>query len=614
MTERRAFNATERAALFLAADGRCELCGVALLPGWHGDHVTPYVRGGSTDVINGQALCPPCNLRKGTHLMPELRAWQNEATREFFAKKSVDFLASATPGAGKTMFAATLAKRVLDRGSAERVIVVVPSDSLRQQWADAAASFGLSLIPVSAPEDYDKPGYHGCVVTYAQLARSTGADLARRSTRTPTIAIIDEIHHAGDDKAWGEGLRHALDSAVYRLALTGTPWRRNRAEPIPFVEYGDDGKVVVDYAYEYGSALADGVCRGIVFDAYEGKGRWVDCGKVTEANLGAELDDDDVAAVLDAIYLPGSDWVPSILAEANAALEELRQDAPDAGGLVIANTQSMAKAYALVLAKLSGSTPAVVTSDDPEAKAIIDRFRFSSSPWIVAVRMVSEGIDIPRLAVGVYASKIRTPLFFRQVVGRLVRTRPGEELTARLFIPAVPDLTAHAREIEEELRHQVDLETERDEKARAAAAGEQRRFDLRVPLSASEAVYDHSIFGGDEVSQEERLAAEAQCRQAGIPTQFAVQLAGILRQVGPKTATVVVTPVAPPEPRHRRERTLRQEVERLSRRLARISGREAKDINVDLLRNGFPRRAAASVEQLESMREYLAAQLWSLDG
>ena len=67
MTERprRAFSTSERVALLLAAEGRCAECGGELEPGWHGDHVTAYSRGGETRAANGQALCPRCNLKKG---------------------------------------------------------------------------------------------------------------------------------------------------------------------------------------------------------------------------------------------------------------------------------------------------------------------------------------------------------------------------------------------------------------------------------------------------------------------------------------------------------------------------------------------------------------------
>jgi 5-methylcytosine-specific restriction endonuclease McrA len=65
LKKKRRFNRLEKIALYLYADGKCELCGKELAPGWHGDHILPFSKGGQTDVINGQALCAECNLKKG---------------------------------------------------------------------------------------------------------------------------------------------------------------------------------------------------------------------------------------------------------------------------------------------------------------------------------------------------------------------------------------------------------------------------------------------------------------------------------------------------------------------------------------------------------------------
>lgn len=608
MTDPRHFSPSQRAALYLAAGGRCSACGTALEPGWHADHVRPFSRGGETDVTNGQALCPTCNWRKGNSV-DELRDWQRRAIDLYEGKRSRDFLVSATPGAGKTRFALALISRVLGQGYAERVAVVVPTDALREQWAKVAGEHGISLQVVGAPEDYDKAGYQGCVVTYQQLARGAGADLLRRATARPTIAILDEIHHAGHNRSWGDGLVEALEHAMSRVALTGTPWRKEADQPIPFVRYDAGGKVIVDAQYEYGAAVADGVCRGIVFDAYEGEARWVDCGKVETATLGADLDDDSVGAALDTVLHPDHDWIPGLLAEASRTLDELRAEVPDAAGLVIAEKQWHARRYAEILAQITGTQPAVAVSDDPGAKDVIEGFRDGTDKWLIAVKMVSEGVDIPRLAVGVYAAKAKTPLFFRQVVGRFVRTRHGEELTARLFIPAVAPLMRHALEIEEELRHQLDLETERDEKARAEARNQQTTFELREPLSATSPIFDRSIFAGDELTPAEISAASEECRKCGIPAQYAAHMARSLRGRGVTVAEVTVTPAPPAEPRYRRERVLRSEVDRLTKVYARRVGMEVRDVNAGLLRQGFPPRAQASVEQLQGLHDQLVEWL-----
>jgi superfamily II DNA or RNA helicase len=614
-TERRRFNAAERVALYLAADGNCQRCGTSLQSGWHGDHVEPHSVGGPTDVINGQALCPTCNLKKGTTVANGLREWQNHARDLFLSQPKRDFMVAATPGAGKTWFSLTLAKLLIDEGTAERIVVVVPTDALRQQWADVAEKVGVSLKPVSCPDDYEKDGYHGCVVTYAQAARGVGAQLIRRITRRPTIAILDEIHHAGESRAWGDGLTDALQHAIHRIALTGTPWRKDSTSPIPFVTYDANGKVKVDYAYEYGTAVSDGVCRRIEFHAYDGEAKWVDCGKISSSALGSNLAEIDVSAVLDTVLQPNQPWMPALLAQADRALDELRTEVPDAGGLVVAHEMYHARAYAEILKHVTGQEPTIVLSDDPDAKDHIEQFRDSASKWLVAVRMVSEGVDIKRLAVGVYATKIRTPLFFRQVAGRFVRVRKGEEFNARLYIPAVPALMDHAREIEEELRHQLAVEFERERKAREDAGYGQGAFDFeRQPLSATEATFDRAILNGDEVTPEEVDRAVAWCRSNGIPATYATNVARGHRSME-QDGVEVISPEAVPVvaiPRHRRERMLRGEVDTLAGKVAYRMGMPKKDFNYWLRKEGFPPRARATIEDLERIQQFLAKRLGEL--
>jgi len=543
---------------------------------------------------------------------PNLRLWQLDALQTFYDQgQPQDFLVSATPGAGKTTFALKLSADLKSERAIRRIVVIVPTDALRRQWADAGTQFGLELLPIALPTDYGKRGYDGYVATYHQIATGAGADMVRDLTKNSTMVVLDEIHHAGDNKSWGEGLAQAAELASYRLALTGTPWRKDRNSPIPFVQYDTEGVVKVDAQYEYGAAVADGVCRRVEFHSYDGTGRWVECGKVSEASLGADLADQDVGSVLDAVYQPTSEWIPSLLKHADAALDELRQDVPDAGGLVVAERQWHAEAYAKLLNQITGERPTLAISDNSDAKLQIDRFRNGKSKWIVAVRMVSEGVDIPRLGVGVFASKIQTPLFFRQVVGRLVRVRPREEFNARLFIPAVPALATLAHQIEEELRHQLDLTREENEKARDAVENDQQVFDLREPLSSTEAVFDRTILSGTDYSNAERAEAESECIRRGIPVTYWPSVAAMLRDFGQATKTVTVTPKPPKEPKHRQEKVLRGEVESLSRKVTYRFGHEHGHVNGALIRQFGPRNQL-DIPALEQMRDYLAR--WLSDG
>jgi superfamily II DNA/RNA helicase len=144
--------------------------------------------------------------------------------------------------------------------------------------------------------------------------------------------------------------------------------------------------------------------------------------------------------------------MPSVLAAADRRLTEVRRHVPDAGGLVIATDQDAARAYAALLRKISGEAPSIVLSDEKAASKRIADFTDSDKRWMVAVRMVSEGVDVPRLAVGVYATTTTTPLFFAQAVGRFVRARKRGE-TASVFLPSTGHLLGLAAQMEVERDH-----------------------------------------------------------------------------------------------------------------------------------------------------------------
>ncbi len=176
-------------------------------------------------------------------------------------------------------------------------------------------------------------------------------------------------------------------------------------------------------------------------------------GEEFTARLGEPLTAEQNARAWRTALDPGGEWIPAVLTAADRRLSGHRAGGmPDAGGLVIASDQTTARAYAAILREVSGSAPAVVLSDEPGASARIAAFATSEERWMVAVRMVSEGVDVPRLAVGVYATSASTPLFFAQAVGRFVRSRRAGE-TASVFVPSVPVLLGLASELEAQRDH-----------------------------------------------------------------------------------------------------------------------------------------------------------------
>ncbi|MDE3724827.1 DEAD/DEAH box helicase [Nocardiopsis sp. N85] len=449
-----------------------------------------------------------------------LRAWQREAFDEYCRRQPRDFLAVATPGAGKTTFALTLASELLQRHIVRSITIVCPTEHLKKQWAEAAARFN---IPID-PEFRNGQGalgrqYLGAAVTYAQVAAHPALHRNRTEARK-TLVIFDEVHHAGDALSWGDAARESFEPATRRLSLTGTPFRSD-INPIPFVDYVQDAAGVRrcswDYSYGYGPALADGVVRPVIFMAYSGEMRWrTRAGDELAARLGEPLTQDALSQAWRAALDPKGDWIKRVLQAADRRLTEVRKTHTDAGGLVIASDHENARAYSRIIRQITGKSATVVLSDDPTASKKISRFAAGDDRWMVAVRMVSEGVDVPRLMVGVYATSTSTALFFAQAIGRFVRVRQRGEV-ASVFLPSVPNLLEFAGEMERERDHVLDrtpaeddeypeddLLNEARKKRDTPDAGEELPFEtMEASAEFDRALYDGHEYGGVPGSSEE---------------------------------------------------------------------------------------------------------------
>ncbi|WP_425548048.1 DEAD/DEAH box helicase [Arthrobacter ginkgonis] len=474
---------------------------------------------------------------------PKLRQWQAEALELYFSQAPQDFLAVATPGAGKTTFALRVAKMLVDAGTVNRITVVAPTDHLKSQWADAAARIGISIDPNFKNSDgRHGAGYIGVAVTYAQVASKPLLHRAKTEAAR-TLVILDEIHHGGDALSWGDGIREAFEPATRRLALTGTPFRSDTA-PIPFVEYAEDKDGIrrskADYTYGYGNALKDHVVRPVLFMAYSGSMRWrTSAGEEMEAQLGAGFTKDITAHAWRTALDPQGEWIPSVLAAADRRLTEVRRTVPDAGALVIATDHDDARAYADQLKRITGEKITVILSDDAKASAKIDEFSAGDSRWMVAVRMVSEGVDVPRLCVGVYATSTSTPLFFAQAIGRFVRSRKRGEV-ASVFLPSVPTLMELANQMELERDHALDRPEQHAEDPdfvpEEALMDEANREDKasdsltkqKFEALHSQASFDRVLFDGGEFGTGGAVGSEEEQDFLGIPGLLDADQVGVL--------------------------------------------------------------------------------------
>ncbi len=510
----------------------------------------------------------------------------------------------------------------------DRITVVAPTEHLKRQWADAAHRAGIRLNPeFKNGHAFGGRRFNGVVVTYAQVA--VRASMHRQLTESArTLVILDEVHHGGDALSWGDAIREAFEPATRRLSLTGTPFRSDTA-PIPFVTYARDEHDVrtsrTDYNYGYGRALADGVVRPVLFMAYAGKMRWrTKMGEEFEARLGQDDTKDVTAQAWRTALAPEGEWIPAVLAAADRRLTEVRHAVPDAGGLVIATDQFTARAYAAILHRITGEAPIIVLSDERESSDRIDAFSRGESRWMVAVRMVSEGVDVPRLSVGVYATSASTPLFFAQAIGRFVRARRRGE-TASIFLPSVPMLMALAAQLELERDHALDRvrdddaldddamdDANREEKASEALQGE-----FTWQALESDANFDRVLFDGAEFGFAAAVGSDEELDFLGIPGILEPdQVRDLLQARQARQGRRAAAKPAPEreldKPLYRTLKEQRSVLNGLVGMRAKLSGEPHGHIHAELRRIcGGPAVATATVAQLQTRIDYLRKTLHS---
>jgi superfamily II DNA or RNA helicase len=464
---------------------------------------------------------------------------------------------------------------------------VCPTTALRVQWADVADLVGLHLDPRWRNADGAfNPHVDGGVVTYQQVA--SAPDLFAHHLARPTFVVLDEVHHAGEAATWGVALRTAFERAAARLALSGTPFRSD-ARAIPFIGYDEERRCVPDYVYGYGEAVADGVCRPLAFRVLDATLRWrVDAQEVIAA-FADELEPQDDARRLRTAIDPSTPLLSQMLRDSDALLSKARRVIPDAAGLVLCDDRAHARATATLLRTIAGERPVVVISDEPGAHARIDRFARGGADaprWLVAVNMVSEGVDVPRLIVAAYATVKRTDLFFRQAVGRVVRRRSADpdDLEAIVFLPADEMLKGCAERVEVELRQQVRDEVGLSFEMEPPLAAAQRR-DFQ-PLDA-DVQPGGMIVAGVHYRREEVEAARRLLRELGQPERALRSVLEFVRRerLGSSVAANELVrqaadrspPISTAVPAHRRLDAKRRALDGLARRWAEL--RRAIDPN-----------------------------------
>ncbi|WP_334353903.1 DEAD/DEAH box helicase [Enterobacter hormaechei] len=380
-----------------------------------------------------------------------LREWQkecSEAALEKYQSGSPHFLCLASPGAGKTVMAAEVARKMLELKLVDLILCFAPSSVV-------VASIESTFSHILQRNFNGGLGAVGAAYTYHSLMyfdKSFWKSLQMHRV----LVIFDEIHHCSGDSldnanVWGgEILSQVQQCASYSLALTGTPWRTD-STPIVLSNYTDpDGEICCDYVYGLHEAIVDGVCRkpkialiNSINLVYSSKDNVQFFGSITD------FLSETVASYQSIIWHPEA--MKYVLEAGCKKLNEIRKVNSDAGGLVVASSVEHAYKLLNILEKEFDQTAIIVTYHDRDALAKIGYYRQSTTEWIVSVGMISEGTDIPRLQVCCHLSSVKTELYFRQVLGRILRVNQSENQEAWLFTMATNELTLFSNRLAEDL-------------------------------------------------------------------------------------------------------------------------------------------------------------------
>jgi len=407
-----------------------------------------------------------------------LRPWQQSALTKalrWLVEKGEDrhFLINAAPGAGKTIAACTIAKNLIDMDTIDRVIVIAPRVEVVNQWTrDFKTITGRFMGKIAGAEttiEYDVAATWAAVQNLQDAFQAVCAN-------SRVLVICDEHHHAAVSAAWGSSADSAFAAAKYVLVLTGTPIRSDKKESV-WLAYDDEGAIHHPedgtYTLSYGDAVDLGYCRPATFHRHEGRfnvdledGSHVVVSSKEPAELTPELKRiPGLQRALNFYKLacapqyeadnrtPRADgYQGTMLDWASAKLTDLRYRMPNAGGLVITPSITMAEYMVKLIEKIEGETPTLVHSNMPNPENKIEGFRHTDKRWIVSVAMITEGVDIARLRVLIYLPSALTELAFRQAIGRVVRNF-GEDDDTRAYVvmPSFDTLEEYARRVEEEM-------------------------------------------------------------------------------------------------------------------------------------------------------------------
>lgn len=611
-----------RGALYAAAGGRCQRCGIELGAGWHADHVVPWSLRARTNVHEMAALCGRCNLQKGASVMKELRSHQKKfkaRAEDIVGGRTPDrtTVAHVTPGGGKSLAAAVFARELLDAGLVERVCWVTPRNSLASQAAEGFRDAAFNPNYRARRADNTPPLVRdleiGCVAyttTYQGIVACPGVH-EHEFARHRYLLILDEPHHLADDdgRTWVTAVRALVDRATHTLLMTGTIERNDRIR-IPFVEYAErDGRLFprIDIPFTRRTALAERAVLPMDFTYQDGWAHFVDGGDERRVEI-SKASEEDVSKVI-ATFLGRTEYRDALLRRGLDHWTAHTSNVYPSRAIVICARQEMAKDVARFITDHYKAQVALAISEDADSHRTIRQFRHGKRGQVlVTVGMAYEGLDVPDCSHLIYLHNTRSVPWIEQAFARVTRV-DGKAVDAGvgyelqfgfIVVPDDPRMRAVVEEMKAEQARGLE-DRAASERATREAARQERLF---AGLGANEGTV---VFG----TLDQRLSAEESARveqiRNTIPSLKHVPADDLLRAVKLAVAgPVTVPPDAPAVPQDD-EPTLRKKIQGVASARDRLLGLPPGTTN-GLVRRQFRKsREEMGVVELRHVLAWLVA-------
>lgn len=619
----RVFSSTQKKVLFALSEGTCQICGNPLERGWEADHVIPYSKDGKTNIPNGQAVCLSCNRKKSNKMSEtknkSLREWQQKCFTELQIAKADGrntFLAVAGVGSGKTFFSAYVFNHFHKKAEFDSVVIISPTENIKRNWSlTFQVDFGIKVdhgyqFKHAWPRDCN-----GVSLTFQSL-NALNLEVLKRYMNKKVLLIIDEVHHAGDERSWGDAILELGEEAGFVLLLSGTPTRRDNSA-IPFVKYKEETdspgryKLQSDYYYGYAESIKDRVCCPTIFQKNFSDAETFAGYKKLEYATEENPESKRLLNGILTVRKTGDCFVYQTFLKANAQLSEIndKRNSNYAGLIVCKSIEDAQNIYERIYEEFGADFAEIVTSDDKDSSKKIENFKTSYKTWMISINMVSEGVDIPRIRAIVYVTNVTTMVRFMQVMGRGVRNpdhRPNDNDVCYMYIPEYKPIVDNARLIEEEISH-IRLALMESLKREYTSGEEQIRLDDVVLSATSE--NNGNVFAGNMFELKEDMTAVFLANKYHVSKDIVLSLWNEFFQETGKP-TVAERPI--------KIQTITEEKEDYKRMVSRIVGRisyeyklEFKDIHFKL-NQALGRGKSSNVLTLDELKQKyeLAKQMY----